>query len=239
MGLLTFSEMQSQVRSMLGGRADQDSAIMRGLQFAQWRIANIFSFEELFVEDTSTVNNTGAGNELTDATITLADNIRKVYALSIVESTRIVPLIGIPSIEWEKFVGATEIYSRAEPTNFVIRYKTVTLWRVPDATYTIRKVYTVWPTEIVLNAEKTEPSTITAITLLDHKDEMIIEYALVYVYKTVGNLDKANYHFTVYKDMLAEAGVSDKIAPTISQSSTSNTVPKTTDYLIPTFGRSK
>jgi len=237
MGLMTFSEMQSQIRSMLGGRQDQDASIMRGLQFAQWRIARIFEFEELFVDDESTVSNTGDGNEVTDATITLPDTCRKVYALSIVKTTTIVPLTGIPSVDWERVIGATEIYSRGEPKNFVIRYKSVTLWRVPDADYTIRKVYTVWPTEIILNVAKDAPSTTTALSLLDHKDEMVIEYALVYVYKTIGNFEKANYHFTIYKDMLKEAGVSDNNVPTTHQAAASNKTPAYAAHTVPTFGR--
>jgi hypothetical protein len=236
MGLLTFSEMQSQVRSMLGGRTDQDALIMRGLQFAQHNIAKVFHFEELFTDDTTSVSDTGDGNEITDATITMPSTLRKLHSLALVKTTHTVKLDRVGADKWEEIIASTEVYSRGEPSRYVMRGKTITLWRVPDATYTIRRLYSIWPTEIVLNTAKDAPSTTTATSLLDHKDELIITYAVVWCYLALGNREKANYFFVVYKNMLEEAGTFDIAKPDLSIAS-SKPDEIYVDHTVPTFGR--
>ncbi len=235
MGLLTFSEMQSQVRSMLGGRVDQDALIMRGLQFAQHRIGRVFHFEELFVADEVDIEDTGDGNEVTDATITMPATMRKLHSLTIMESSKSDKLQRIQADQWEKFIGDTSEFDRGRTSNYVLRGKTVTLWRVPDDTYTIRRLYSVWPTEIVLNEDKDAPSTTDAVSLLDHKDDLIITYAIVWVYLALGNTDKANYFFVVYKDILKESGAFDVTEPDLTIASfSSDTI--VSDHTSPTFG---
>jgi hypothetical protein len=235
MGLLTFSEMQSQVRSMLGGRSDQDALIMRGLQFAQHKIARKFEPEELLTVDTTTVTNTGTGNELTDATITMPSTLRKLHSLSIVDTSKVTKLIRVGADKWEELIGDVTVQGTGQPSHYVLYNKTVILHRVPDQTYTIRRFYSNWPTEIVLNTAGTSPSTTTATSDLDHKDEIIVTYATVWCYLALGNREKANYFFSVFQEMVGDAESFDILEPDlrISSSSQDRSIP---DHTVPTFG---
>ncbi len=235
MGLLTFSEMQSQVRSMLGGRTTQDALIMRGLQFAQHRIARLPGFDELFVADSITITSTGAGNEITDSTVTMPSTLRKLHSLSLIESSKTSKLEQIGADKWESVIGAQDTYDRGRPVRYVLRYQTVSLWRVPDQSYTLRRLYSVWPTEIELNAAKDAPSDTSAVSLLDHKDELIMVYAVVWCYLTLGNREKANYYFVIFKDMLGQAGQFDIVKPDLSIAS-SPVTEVVVDHTVPTFG---
>ncbi len=236
MGLQTFAEMQASVRSMLGGRVDQDALIMRGLQFAQHRIARVFHFEELFTTDESSISDTGSGNEITDATITMPSTMRKLHSLALMESSRVTKLNRVQSDDWERFVGDTGEFDRGKPSDYVLRGKVVTLWRVPDDSYDVRRLYSVWPTEIVLNTANHAPSSSATVSLLDHKDDLIIMYATVWSYMTLGNIDKSNYYFAVYKNMLAESGSFDVSEPDLSIASFKSQS-FITDHTVPTFGR--
>jgi len=235
MGLFTFSEMQSDVRSMLGGRTNQEALIMRGLIYSQWRIARIFHFDEQFVNDEVTLTNTGAGNEVTDATITMPTGTRKIHSLSIVDSTRNSKLMQIGADKWEEVIGATDSHGEGEPSKYVQYGNTVIVWRVPDGTYTVRRLYSVWATEIALNAEKTAPSDTAAVSLLEHKDDLITMYATVWCYLTMGNREKANYYYVVFKDMLGEAGVDDLQKPDLVIASSTPNV-QIYDHSVPFFG---
>lgn len=234
MGLLTFSEMQSQVRSMLGGRTNQDALIMRGLQIAQHRIARDFNFEELFTEDETTVDDTGDGNELTDSQITMPATMRKLHALVLIDSSNPMKLVGLSRQAWESMIADTTVFERGRPSHFVLDFKTITLWRVPSQEYTIRRLYSSWPTEITLNVGKDAPSTTTALSDLDHKDDLIITYAVVWCYLAINNRERANFFFQVYKDQLEAAGAFDKSQPATSISGMSS-VEQSADYSVPTF----
>ena len=235
MGLLTFSEMQSNVRTMLGERAQKDALIMRGLQFAQHRISRIFAYEEAFKTDEVTVDDTGTGNELTDATITMPDTMRKLYAITIVDDTNITPIIGISKVQWEQKIADTTVFSRGRPTNFVQFFRTLYLWRVPSQEYTIRRMYTSWPTEITLNEAKDAPSNTTTKSDLDHKDEMLILSAGVWCYLSMNNRERANYLFVVLKGLLEEAGIFDNDQPATAVAVTKS-VESFADHTVPTFG---
>ncbi len=236
MGLLTFSEMQSEVRSMLGGRSDQDSRIMRGLQFAQHRIAKVFEPDELLTNDTVTLTNTGTGNELTDATITMPSTLRKLHSLSIVDTSSTSKLIRVSVDRWEDIIGDVTVQGSGKPSHYVLYNKTVVVHRYPDVTYTVRRMYSNWPTEIVLNTEKTAPSTTTQLSDLDHMDESIITYAAVWTYLGLGNREKANYFFSIFKDMV---GVNDGFNISEPDLSIHSSTPRRTidDHNVPQFGR--
>jgi len=237
MGLLTFSEMQEQVRSMLGARSDKDATIMRGLQFAQWKISRIFHFDELYTQDEVSLSNTGSGNELTDATITLPSTTRKLHALVLVKDTQNIPLKGLPSERWEKIISDPSTYDRGEPYAYVVRFRTCYVFQVPDTDYTLKRLASYWPTEITLNDDKDAPSSTTATSDLDHKDDLIVLAATVWTALNLGKdyRDQANFFFTVFKNTLQEAGAFEESKPGIVNSASPDVI-LAPDYLIPTFG---
>lgn len=235
MGLLTFTEMQSQVRSMLGGRQDQDALIMRGLQFAQHYIARVFNFDELFTDDETTLSNNGSGYELSDATITMPSTMKKLHSLSIVDDSSTDKLEQISADRWEQLIGDTSVYDRGRPTRYVLYGKTIYVHHSPDDTYTIRRLYTVWPTEIELNAGKDAPLSSTTTSLLDHKDDLLVTYAVVWCYLALGNQERANYFFSVFNNLLKQAGAFDVSKPDLSIASGKQST-SISDHTVPTFG---
>lgn len=227
--------MQEQVRSMLGERTDKDALIMRGLQFAQHRVAKHFDFGELQVDATIAINTTGTGNELVDSTVTFDTTLHKIHGLGIQEDSRVTPLVGINANRWEQLIGDTASYDRGRPSLFFQRYNTVVVWRPPDQAYTLRCVYDRWPTEIILNGAKDAPSTTTATSDLDHKDDLIILRATVWCYIALNNRERANFFNAIYKDELAVDAEDTRSKPTTTQA-TSKQTEVISDHTIPRFG---
>src|SRR3990167_8565002 len=54
MGTLTFTELQDEVRSALGGRTDLNARLPRALNIAQQRLARIHDFDEMETLTTTT-----------------------------------------------------------------------------------------------------------------------------------------------------------------------------------------
>lgn len=227
--------MQTEVRGMLGGRTDKDALIMRGLQFAQDTIAKLYNFAELQTDDTVTLSSTGDGNELTDATISFPITMHKIHGLGIQESDRVIPLDGINVGLWEQLIGDSGSYGRGKPDRFFQRHQSVTVWRPPDSTYTIRRVYDNWPTAIVLNTAKDAPNDLNAVSDLDHKDDLIIIQATVWAYTSLNNREQANYFFAIFKDKIGIDSIDEQSKPVTVQSTT-RTIPTSTDHTVPIFG---
>lgn len=237
MGLLTFATMQEQVRQNLGGRTEKDALIMTALRIAQVRLARAYGYEELFATpDTVTIDTTGTGNELTDATLTLPSNIRKLYTLSIVEDSTFRKLEAMSVVEWEEKVSTPEIYGRMKPARYVQRNFTVTLDRAPDDEYTIRRVYSTWPTDIALNGAGDAPSSSTAVSDLDNKDDLLITYATVWCFLTLRQREDANYFFSIFKEMTGGAIEFDDERPDLTQDASSHDL-GVPPYTMPRFGR--
>lgn len=237
MGLTTFAQMQADVRSMLGGRTDKDSIIMRGLQFAQVRISRIFHFEELFTSDSVTLQNTGSGNELTDSTIAMPSTMRKLHSLVLTTETSPVPLKGLSSERWEKIVRDPTYYGRGKPDLYVLRYHTVIVYRPPDGTYTLNRLYTKWPTPIVLNVAGDAPLNDTDVSDLEQKDDLLTLSAAIWTALHLGidYREQANYWFSILRNDLKDAGAFEFSKPDTVISATPRSYVEM-DHSVPSFG---
>ena len=203
MGTLTFTELQDEVRSGLGGRTDLDARLPRAINLAQQRLARIHDFDEMEVISTTAINNTSNDS---DKYITLP-NKREIYSIVLLDGANSRKLIQRTPRFWDVRLPKPEYWSRQRPTDYIIWGNTIEIWPLPMATYTLRMRWSQWPVNLAGASD---------LSQFLQKDELLIELALVYLFNSLGKEDSADKHKSILKDLLAEAINNDDTKPDIS-----------------------
>ena len=74
----------------------------------------------------------------------------------------------------------------------------IELWRVPDIEYTLHVRYSSWPTII---DDSMDGSNLD----LDNVDDLMIHLAASYVALSLGNMEKSNEMFSIYRSLVKDA----------------------------------
>lgn len=203
MGTLTFLELQDEVRASLGGRTELDSRLPRIINLAQQRLARIHDFDEMEVLSIGTIYNTGNDS---DKYLTLP-NKREVYSLVLVDGANSRKLIQRTPQFWDKRLPLPEYWARDRLQDYVVWSNTIEVWPLPNADYTLRLRWSKWPTDLSSDSDVSE---------FLQKDEILIELALLYIFRSLGKEEDANKHAVMLQSLLAEATANDDTKPDIS-----------------------
>jgi len=84
MGTLTFTELQDEVRSALGGRTDLNARLPRALNIAQQRLARIHDFDEM---ETLTTTTFGFAGTTADRFLALPSK-REVFSIILLDGAQ-------------------------------------------------------------------------------------------------------------------------------------------------------
>lgn len=192
MGSLTLSQMQTEVQAALGGRTDVSSRLTTFINLAQQRIARMGEFDEMQVTANLTTSNTGSAN---DRFLVLPLK-RSLYSITILDGAQSSKLIYRTPQFWDRRIPMPEYWSRDTPRDYTVWNNTIEIYPLPDIAYTLRCRYTQWPADLV------NPTDVSAYT---HKDEIIIELAVIYALKSLGKEDDAAKHESKLMQLFGEA----------------------------------
>lgn len=201
MGTLTYTELQDEVRSGLGERTNLDSRLGRVINLAQQRLARMHDFDEMKIISTTTIQNTASDN---DKYLTLP-SVREVYSMVLLDGSNSRKIQQKSSRYWDTLIPKPEYWTRNRPVNYTIwGSSTVELWPLPNITYTLRMRWSKWPATLSIGTETSE---------FLEKDEILIELALSYIFRSLGKEDDAAKHETFAKKLLGEAETMDSQMP--------------------------
>lgn len=229
MGTLTLTELQDEVRSGMGGRVDLNTRLTRFLNLAQQRLARMHDFDEMETTSTVSLSNTGAA---TDGDITLP-TLRELHSIRVEDGSRSRKLVQKSPRWWDKMLPMPDYHSRDIPSIYTIWNNTVFVFPLPEKSYTnlVRLRWTKWPTALSVGATPSE---------FREKDELLIELAISYAYRSLGNPEEAAKHEAIVRRLFNEADTIDRDKPDLEQvgdaSQGSQTAPQ--DYWRDPFVRS-
>lgn len=200
MGMLTLLELKDEVRSGLGGRTDLDSRLTRFLNLAQQRLARLHDWDEMEVISTTTITNSGgSGDRYVGMPL-----LREVYSIVIEDDSRSRKLVQKSPRWWDRLIPLPEYHTRDTPSMYVVWGSIVEVFQLPDKTYPLRMRWTKWPTALSADATPSE---------FNEKDELLVELALSYAYRSLGNPEEAQKHEAVALRLFAESDQIDRDKP--------------------------
>ena len=191
MGSLTFTELQDEVRSALGGRTDLNSRLPRALNIAQQRLARIHDFDEMETLTTTSISN----NALDSDRFLALPSKREVFSIVRLDGAQSKKLKQRSARFWDTRIPMPEYWTRNRPEEYVLWGNQAEIWPMPNATYSIRIRWSKWPTDL----------TGSATSEFLQKDDILIELAVIYLLNSLGKEEDAAKHTATLNQLLAEA----------------------------------
>lgn len=201
MGTLTLTELQDEVRAGMGGRVDLNARLTRFLNLAQQRLARLHDFDEMETASVVSLPNTGAA---TDGDIVLP-TLRELHSIRIEDESRSRKLVQRSPRWFDRMLPMPNYHSRDIPAIYMIWKDVVSVWPLPEKAYpTVRLRWTKWPTDLSAGGTPSE---------FNQKDELLIELAISYAYRSLGNPEEAAKHEAIASRLFAEAVTTDRDKP--------------------------
>lgn len=195
MGTLTADELKDELSSWLGSRDDiTDARLFRFLNLAQHRLARVRSFEELEKLDTSIQFQDNSLDS--DRFITLPSDIKKIRSWVVLDGNNSLKLTFYPARQWDKVQPKPEQDARGRPSIYTKFQNKAEIWQLPDATYSTRLRYSAWPAALSAGGSASD---------FDHKDDILLNLAMVIAYTAVANMEKASEFWKIYRSLLNDA----------------------------------
>lgn len=212
MGTLTLDELKDEVRRGMGGRTDLDLRLTRFLNLAQQRLARLHDYDEMETLSDASLVFTPAP---TDGDIVLP-NLRELYSIRIWDDSRSVKLQQRSPRWWDKMIPEPDYHSRDIPQIYTIWGNTVQVFPLPEKNYTnlVKLRWTKWPTPL---------SSPTAPSEFNEKDELLIELAIAYAYRSLGNPDEAAKHNSAARQLFLESNLTDREKPDLDMAGDAST----------------
>jgi hypothetical protein len=157
----------------------------------------------------------------TAQTISLPATFDKLYSTSLINGTFYFKLRGIPLQQWEKYVPSDAAFRTGKPFQYTLRNDSIVLYPVPTSAYTLKYIASLKPAELVLDADTSD---------LKDKDDMLISLTLSWMYNLLGEREKANFNYQIFKQLETDAIKADNREPDTHISSSSSPSEFQDDY---------
>lgn len=208
MGTLQLSELITEVRGAHAGRLDlTDERIITGLNLAQQRIARRHDFEELRTVETGSVAQSTQYINFTD--LSTVTNPREIYSFTIKDPStdlRACKLTNWTARTFDQRVPNPEAHDEGMPSSYVNWKERFELWRIPDQTYNYTIRLSFWPTAFT-------SSVLSAKSDFREKDDLLIFLTVSWEYAKLGEYEKANRFFAMFRTELETATGEDATRP--------------------------
>lgn len=196
MGTLTLTQLKSELGVILSARSDVAPRFTSALNLAQMRIARAHNWEEL---ETLYTNTTGfTDTPADDMYLAFPADVRDIYSVRLQDGSNSRKLTRVPNRSWDRIIPDTTAQSTGRPTHYTLYRNVMEFWKIPNAAYDLIVRGVMWPTAFA----DASPS---AVSTLDEKDDMLVVLAASWLLRTVGDKDKSNDWFVMYKGMLRDA----------------------------------
>ena len=213
MGLLTFTQIDSEVNSHFANRADISGRVSEAVDLAQMRIARLNDWDNLqfLVRDSLPFTGTAQTDKVYDLSTGLASGyrIKNLYSIRVLSSDgRSVKLRSKTMQEFDEIVpepeyyavGFPEIYTRVASISGGSQINpAIEIWPVVDQAYNIELRFQVWP-RFRTDSGKADGDTSDLML-----DDAIIALATSYLYNSLAREDKARFHFGIYSSIVNDA----------------------------------
>lgn len=194
MGSLTYTQIETEVRSALGGRTDLDDRLTVIINLSQMRMARMKRWEELEAIYTNSIGNTG--DLTTDKEVALSANFRDMYTLRVIDGDNTQKLVFYPYRVWDQQIPYPEKLARNRPKIYTLWRKTIELYPIPDQTYTLWARAIFWPTDFTGTSVPTQKSD------FDQKDDAIIALSISYAFSSLKKYEDAGKWFAIFANMM-------------------------------------
>ena len=215
---LTNSELKEMVRAGLGrgdARTDLDEIVVQSLNLAFEEISRRADWVELVQEpaDVTLVVDQGYINLsdiITAGSHQSYDNVHKLLSLNVISGSTYYQTVGLSDRRWAKLVpNHPNTDTTGRPRVYNKRGNKIYLYPVPDSTYVLRIVYSLYPTPIQHTSGSitsgTNPGQASAYTQLKNLDSIITAYAIYWSAFLTGNTNISNRFFGAFEFQLKEA----------------------------------
>lgn len=200
MGTLTLAELKVEVKAGLMNRSDLDSRLGRFLNLAQQRLARAHDFDEMEVISRTTLQNTGSD---TDRFLQMPQ-LRECFSIVIIDGSQSRKLVGRTAQYMDRMMPKPEYWSRNYPIDYCVWGNYVEWFPLPHKALETRMRWTAWPLDLTLDNDKSQ---------FNQKDELLIEYAVAYAYRSLGKEEDAAKHESFAKQLLKDAAEADRQHP--------------------------
>ena len=211
MTALTNSELQTRVRAGLGrgsSRTDQDENIVQSLNTCLSDVNKETQYPELNKTPVD-ITTVALQSYLTKSAIITAgshqswDLVDQISSMSIIDGGSSIPLIGKAPRDFEKsFPIDADTRRTGRPQWYTLIDQTIQFYPVPDDTYDIRVLYSLWPTPIQHSSgtitSGSSPGQASAEVSLRKSDSVLIAGALYWCYLILQNFEASNKFFGIY-----------------------------------------
>lgn len=208
MGDLTLAQLQTEIRSGLGGNDDvTDAQITIALNLQQTNLARAKTFVEMQTADTFTLGFTST--PATDkfqafSTVSASFNPKAIYSLRAIDGTDSRKVEYKEPRDWDRVVPATDELSTGTPDFYTIWGSKFEWFRVPDAALSAIVRSAQWPPDL---------SGSTDTSLLDKKDDILIYATLSYKHHLLGHDADGRKYFGMARSLFEEAKMEDNTKP--------------------------
>jgi hypothetical protein len=219
-GDLTLADFRAELLAGLGNRTENTTItpqrIVIGVNLAQQRIARSYDFSEMAQVAFGAMNFTG--NAAVDKFLVPPARLKTVHSFVLLDTTAIPSSLGqskkVVERPWRQFdrkYPAPEWLPPGWPGEYARWGNIIVMAPPPQAQFTAQLRYTGYPTPFVYGAD-------TQVSEFDNKDDVLINYALAYFFKSLGRADRAAYLEGLAKEQLDEAIEKDDTRPDIEVS---------------------
>lgn len=171
------------------GRTDKLTLIRSALNLAVAEVSAQREWSDLLSRDEVTISS-GAQS------VELADNVARVFQVTVVDDTLSRPLLGRSKSWVEERYPSPESWPVGQPECGYLEGKTLYMVPRPDQDYVIRYSY------YKLHPELTSP---TSELLIRHAQAAVVAYATFWVFQSIEKLKEAEQWYALYLRQLASA----------------------------------
>ncbi len=178
---LTLTNMQDEIRAITrrDSTAFSDTRLNYYINWAQRWVADVHTFEEMFILDTATYSTT-----TNLQTYSFPTRMKDIYSIRLIDGSNSLKLTYVYPRHFDDAHPYPESDTTGKPEWYVDYGTIYELYPIPDAAYHLEIRYSRFPADL---------SGATDVSALDNKDRLIICKASAFVLRTVRELDDAEY----------------------------------------------
>lgn len=208
MGTLTLADFQEEILAGLGNRTEDDQTItlariVRALNLAQSRIGRSYAFAELSQLAFAQMNFTEQPER--DKYMVPPPNVRSIHSFVLLDTSSGFSSMGssnkVTEIPWRRFdklYPAPGWITPGWPQVYCRWGRFILMTPPPIMQFTAALRFSAYALPFVASVP-------TQSSQYDNKDDILINYALGYFFKTLGRADRAAYFENLAKEQLDEA----------------------------------
>ena len=172
-----IEEVRANIKRTSSGVSD--ARVTRFINWGQQYLADLHTYEEMRIRDTSSLTTTASDNSLSWPT-----RMKDLYSLTAQDGARSQKLVYVKARNYDTIIPRAAIYSENIPNWYVDFGSTFELFPIPDAVYTINARYSRYPADLSGSSDE---------SALTRKDALLTAMATTFGFWALRELEDAAY----------------------------------------------